>query len=181
MVIFFGIAGSGKGTQAALLSKRMGWPTLSSGEVMRRNLDNPAIKAKVESGQLVGDEELKPLLEREFRKLGADKHEFILDGTPRNVEQARWLDQKIKGGELRLTAIIHINLSEQTALERLGSRGRHDDDSGAIKGRFKFYEKSVVPAMSYLKSQGYKIDEISGEATPAEVEASIQRVLEAKS
>lgn len=175
------MAGSGKGTQAALLSKRLGWPTLSSGEVLRQNLGNPAIKAKVESGKLVGDEELMPLLEREFAKLGADKHEFILDGTPRNIEQARWLDQKIKNGELKLTAIIYIKLSRQTALERLGLRGRHDDDPEAIRGRFKFYEESVVPAMGYLKSQGYKIDEIDGESTPDEVEASIQRVLETKS
>ncbi len=180
MIIFFGIAGSGKGTQAALLSKRMGWPTLSSGQILRQNLGNPAIKAKVESGKLVGDKELIPLLEQEFAKLGANKHEFILDGTPRNVEQARWLDQKIKASELKLTAIIYIKLSKQAALERLGLRGRDDDDPEAIKGRFKFYEESVVPAMNYLESQGYKIDEIDGESTPDEVEQQIKTVLEKK-
>lgn len=180
MVIFFGIAGSGKGTQAALLAKRTGWPTLSSGEVLRQNLNNPAIQAKVESGQLVDDTELIPLLEREFSKLGAGKHEFILDGTPRNLEQARWLDQKIKIGELKLAAIIHIKLSKKAALERLRSRGRHDDDPETIQGRFKFYEKSVIPAIGYLKSQGYKIDEIDGRGSPKEVAASIRRLLEAK-
>lgn len=180
MVIFFGIAGSGKGTQADLLSRHTGWPTLSSGEVLRQNLGNPAISAKLKSGKLVDDRELMPLLEQEFIKLGADKHEFVLDGTPRNVEQARWLDQKIKAGELKLTAIIYIKLSRQAALERLKLRERDDDDPEAIKGRFKFYEESVVPAMDYLKSQGYKIDEVNGETTPAEVEASIRQILKAK-
>lgn len=180
MIILFGVAGSGKGTQAARLSKRTGWPTLSSGEILRQNTDDPAIKAALQAGQLVSDEKLIPLLEQKFNEIGADKNEFILDGSPRNVNQSRWLAEKIKGGKLRLSAIIHIKLSEQAALERLKLRARHDDDPTAIAGRFKFYEDSVMPAIAYLEAQGYEINEIDGEGTPEEVENSIRRLLEAK-
>lgn len=180
MIVFFGIAGSGKGTQADRLSKHTGWPTISSGEVLRQNQDNPTIKTALEAGKLVDDKELLPLLEKQFAKIGADKNEFILDGTPRNLDQARWLAQKIKAGQLKLTAIIHIKLSQESALGRLKSRGRHDDDETAIAGRFKFYEQSAVPAMQYLKSQGYQIDEISGEGTPEEVQAAVRQVIKTK-
>lgn len=180
MIILFGIAGSGKGTQAASLAKRTGWPALSSGEVLRRSLDDPVIKARLEAGQLVSDEELFPLLEAEFNKIGADKNEFILDGTPRTVNQARWLVQKIKAGQLKLTAIVHIKLAQRSALERLQLRGRHDDDKGAITGRFKVYEELVVPAIRFFEEQGYRVDEVDGEGTPEEVQASIKSVLESK-
>ena len=180
MIIFFGIAGSGKGTQAATLSKRTGWPTLSSGEVLRQNTDDPSIKAALAAGQLVSDEKLIPLLEQEFNRIGAAKNEFILDGSPRNINQARWLVEKIKEGKLMLSAIIHIKLSEQVAQERLALRGRSDDDSKAMVGRFKFYEESVMPAMRYLEAQGYEINEIDGDVTPEEVATSIRRILETK-
>ena len=79
-----------------------------------------------------------------------------------------------------LSAIIHIKLSEQVAQERLALRGRSDDDSKAMVGRFKFYEESVMPAMRYLEAQGYEIDEIDGDTTPEEVATSIRRILETK-
>lgn len=175
-----GIAGSGKGTQAALLAKRTGWPALSSGEVLRRNMSDPGIKARLDAGQLVSDEELFPLLEAEFNKIGASQNEFILDGTPRNVNQSRWLVQKIKTGQLKLTAIIHIKLSRQSALKRLQLRSRHDDKRSAIAGRFKFYEQSVIPAIRYFEKKGCKVDEVDGEGSPEEVETSIRKVLEKK-
>lgn len=175
MIIFFGIAGSGKGTQAETLGKRLKCTVLSSGELLRQNANNRQIKAKIDAGDLVGDELLLPLLDKELTKRGSS--EFILDGTPRNVNQARWLVDKIKQSQVKLTAIIHINLSKETALARLRLRGRHDDDEEAIDSRFKFYENSVVPAMKYFKDQGFAIHEVDGNQPIEEVAKQIQEAL----
>jgi adenylate kinase len=114
MIILFGIAGSGKGTQAEILSKRLNCPTLSSGEVLRQNKNNPKILDALSAGKLVDDEIIMSLLEDELTKIHADTQEFVLDGTPRSINQAQWLVDKIKNGKLHLTAIININLSMET-------------------------------------------------------------------
>ena len=177
MIVLFGIAGSGKVTQAEILAGELNCPILSTGELLRQNRDNPAVKAAVEKGVLVADTVLLPMIEKEFAKIGATKNEFILDGTPRNEAQARWLADKIKSDQLKLTAIIHILLSKETALARLKLRGRHDDTEQLISERFKFYEQSVVPAINYLADQGFKITEIDGDHSVEEVASQIRKTL----
>lgn len=180
MIVLFGIAGSGKGTQAEILAKHLNCPIVSTGDLLRQNKDNPKVKAAIDSGVLVGDDVLLPLLESEFKKIAADKDEFILDGTPRNTKQAQWLVAKIKKGELKLTAIIHLLLSEEAALQRLHARARHDDSEDIIEGRFKFYEDSVLPAIDYLKRQGFEVTETDGSQSVETVATQIQSALEAK-
>lgn len=177
MIILFGIAGSGKGTQAQLLKERLNIPIVTSGDILRRNRDNPQVKAAVEAGVLVTDDILLPLLEKEFSKIGADQNEFILDGSPRSLDQAKWLDGKIKKGELKLTGLIHIKLPKDKAIERLKLRGRHDDVEQAINARLKFYEHSVLPGLEYLKRQGFKVMEVDGDQTVEGVATQIQAAL----
>ena len=177
MIILVGIAGSGKGTQAELLAKKLNCPIVSTGDLLRNNQDKSEVKAALDSGVLVGDEILLPLLEAEFSKIGANKKEFMLDGTPRNVKQAKWLMGKIKKGELKFTAIIHFLLNEQTALERLKTRARHDDSDEAIHGRFKFYRQSVLPAVDYFRDQGLKVHDVDASKTPEVVAADVEATL----
>lgn len=177
MVIFFGIAGSGKGTQAEILSKQLNAPIVATGDILRDNRDNPDVKAAVESGVLVSDEILLGLLDQEFKKIGADKSEFILDGSPRSVNQAKWLADKIKAGELKLTAIIHLKLTKEKALERLKLRARHDDSDDVIAKRLKFYYDSVIPGLEYLRTAGYEIIDIDGDQSVEEVAKQIQLAL----
>lgn len=177
MIIFFGIAGSGKGTQAELLSTRLNAPIVATGDILRQNRDNPDVKAAVESGVLVSDDILLNLLEAEFEKIGADKNEFILDGSPRSINQAKWLAQKIKTGELKLTAIIHLKLSQEKALERLKLRGRHDDNQDAMLKRVEFYYDSVLPGLEYLQQSGFEVTEIDGDQSVEDVAVQIQAVL----
>lgn len=177
MIVLLGIAGSGKSTQAELLANRLNCRRLSSGDVLRANADKPQIKAALESGVLVPDEILLPLIEVEFKKIGADKNELILDGVPRNVAQAKWLVDKIKSGELPLTAIVHLKISKDAVIERLQKRGRHDDSQEAIEGRFKFYEESVLPAINYFQTQVLKVYEVDAAKSPEQVAAEIEAVL----
>ncbi|MBI2589152.1 nucleoside monophosphate kinase [Candidatus Saccharibacteria bacterium] len=177
MIILFGIAGSGKGTQSELLSKRLNAPMVTSGDILRQNRHNPQVKVAVESGVLVPDSILLPLLEKEFINIGADKNEFILDGSPRSLNQAKWLAEKIKKGELKLTGIIHIRLPKDQAVKRLKLRARHDDNQQAINKRLKFYEDSVLPGLEYLKGCGFEVIEVDGGRSIEDVAAQIQAAL----
>lgn len=179
MIILFGNVGSGKGTQARLLADRLKCPVLSTGQMLRQNM-NQKIKTTLDLGRLISDDILLPMVERELSKINAAHNEFILDGFPRRIDQAKWLVDKIKKGKLKFTAALRLNISEATALARLSLRGRHDDTSEGIKQRFAEYQGSVIPAVEYLRSQGFKIIEINGERPPKEVEASIQQILETK-
>lgn len=177
MIILFGIAGSGKGTQAQLLKERLNVPIVTSGDILRQNRDNPQVKTAVESGILVTDDILLPLLEKEFKKIEADKKEFILDGSPRSLNQAKWLEGKIKKGELKLTGLIHIKLPKKRAIARLKLRARHDDNQEAINQRLKFYKDSVVPGLEYLRQQGFEIIEVDGDRLVEDVASQIQSAL----
>lgn len=177
MIILFGIAGSGKGTQAQILNQRLNAPIVTSGDILRQNMDDPRVKAAVESGILVDDDILLSLLEKELAKIGAETSEFILDGSPRSIKQAQWLADKIKKSELKLTAIIHIKLPKEKALERLSLRARHDDNQEAINERLKFYEESVLPGLEYLKQQGFKVTDVDGDRPITDVAAQIQAAL----
>lgn len=177
MIVLFGIAGSGKGTQAELLSARLNAPIVATGDILRQNRDNPDVKAAVESGILVSDDILLKLLEAEFKKIGAEKNEFILDGSPRSINQAKWLAEKIKSGDLKLTAIIHLKLSKEKALERLKLRGRHDDNQDAMVKRVEFYYDSVLPGLEYLQQSGFEVSEIDGDQSVEDVAKQIQAVL----
>lgn len=163
MIVLFGIAGSGKGTQAEIIAQRLDCPIVTTGDILRKNADMPEIKAATEAGVLVDDDITLSLLDKEFEHIEAERKEFILDGSPRSLRQAEWLDQKIKEGRVELTAIIHLNLSKEAALKRLKLRARDDDTEASINKRFEFYGKSVLPALNYLAQQGYKTIEIDGD------------------
>lgn len=177
MIVFFGISGSGKGTQAELLAKKLGCPIVTTGDILRRNGDNPQIKAATDAGQLVPDDITLGLLDAELARIEADKKEFILDGSPRSVRQSQWLDEKIKSGQAKLTALVNFKLTSEEALKRLKLRARHDDTDQSINQRFNFYLTSVIPALEYLKKQGYKLVDIDGNQPVEKVAEDIAKAL----
>lgn len=177
MIVFFGISGSGKGTQAEILAKKLNCPIVTTGDILRRNADNPAIKAATDAGQLVPDDITLGLLDQELSRIKADTEEFILDGSPRSVRQSEWLDQKVKNGQVKLTALINFKLTSEEAQKRLKLRARHDDTDDSINQRFNFYLTSVIPAMEYLVKQGYKLIEIDGNQPVEQVAAEISKAL----
>src|SRR3989344_2671870 len=136
MISFIGITGSGKSTQAEILGKRLGCPVISTGK-------------EAADGKLIDDQVTINLLEEELKKAGADKKEVILDGSPRSLDQARWLISRFKSGEFKFTAFIHLNASERVVRQRLLARGRYDDTNSSIAKRFDEYHKKVEPVLNY--------------------------------
>lgn len=173
------MAGAGKSTQGKLLSKKMGWAWESSGDLVRDRLTGQARKDML-AGKLVDDQTILELLKREFKMMQVDSQEFVFDGFPRSLSQAKWLVQNVKTGNIMMTAIIHLTAHKEVALARLSQRSRKDDTEEAIARRVADYEQTILPILKYLRSAGMPVYDVNGDGTIEEVEANIHKALGVK-
>ncbi len=125
-IVLLGPPGAGKGTQAAVVAKKLKLVHISSGNLFRENVDNRTelgLKAQrfIDSGQLVPDDlTIAMVKERIGRPDCTDG--VILDGFPRTVEQAAALDDLLKQSQEKIEKVIFINVPEQVLVERLSGR-----------------------------------------------------------
>ncbi|MBP3308440.1 MAG: adenylate kinase [Clostridia bacterium] len=121
-IIFLGAPGAGKGTQADIIAKKYGIPTVSTGVIIREALANGTdmgLKAKkfIEAGQLVPDDVVIGIIKERLAKSDC-QNGFILDGFPRTVPQAQALDEM----GITLDAVVSIEVSDETIVERMSGR-----------------------------------------------------------
>ena len=121
-IIFLGAPGAGKGTQAEIVAKRLGIPTISTGAIIREALKagtEMGNKAKkfIEAGALVPDDVVIGIIKERLAKSDC-KDGFILDGFPRTVPQAVALD----GMGITLDSVVSIEVSDDTIVERMSGR-----------------------------------------------------------
>jgi adenylate kinase len=122
-VILLGAPGSGKGTQAVLLEQRLGFPKISTGDILRAAVrDGTPLGLKVRDlmarGELVEDGIVAALVEESIQRPGC-RRGYVLDGYPRTLSQARDID-RMDGG--RPEIVLEIALAEQVLLDRLSRR-----------------------------------------------------------
>lgn len=121
-LILLGAPGAGKGTQAEILTDRLGIPSVSTGNIIREALKNGTemgLKAKsfIEAGQLVPDEVVIGIIRERLAKEDC-KNGFILDGFPRTVPQAQALEEM----GVTITKVIDFEVEDEKVLRRLGGR-----------------------------------------------------------
>lgn len=133
-IIFFGPPGAGKGTQAKIVSSKLGLPHIDTGSLIREAIKNQTVlgkKAKefVESGKLVPDELvialIKEVLVRALRATPLHNKPFkgfILDGYPRTIPQADALKEMLEELKLSSPKIINVQTPEKLLIQRLSSR-----------------------------------------------------------
>ncbi len=122
-VILFGPPGGGKGTQGELIEKKYGFPKISTGDLLRREVQEKTTlgemaKAAMNQGELVKDDIVIEMIKHKIFQPDS-KRGYILDGFPRNVGQARRLEEI---EEKRQEIVIDIHLNEQTLIQRLSAR-----------------------------------------------------------
>jgi adenylate kinase len=178
MILFVGVAGSGKSVQGRMLADEFGLPWLSTGEFLRMLISGDKRKQMV-AGKLLGDQEIIALVQKVFSVVDVS-HEFVLDGFPRTAAQADWLLNQVKHGQLELTAIVHIIATREVVKSRLLSRARQDDTSAAIEARFKEYEEVTLPIVDLFKQAGSPVIDIQGEQAVQAVHAAIVSALKNK-
>jgi adenylate kinase len=174
MIVFMGVAGSGKSTQAKLLSEALKCPRLGVGDLLRKSMSGDAAK-KMLAGEMIDDTQLLPLLSEEIKKF--KNQEFILDGSPRSMGQAKWWVEKVRSEEVKITGVIHLVTAESIAKKRLLARHRPDDYEEAIKERFDEYHHTIEPILSYLRKEGFTVHDINGERDPELVQDEIKKSL----
>ena len=184
-IVMLGAPGAGKGTQAVRIAETHGIPHISTGEMLRAAIAagselGQKVKGIVESGALVPDELIVEVIRERLAQPDA-KNGFVLDGFPRTIVQAEALDALLAELGRPLQIVLELELSEETAVERMLGRaaeqGRADDTPEVIKNRFAVYRRETEPLSSYYRSTGILV---AVDSSPGmdEVFAEIERVLD---
>lgn len=125
-IVLMGPPGSGKGTQAAQVSPALGIPTISTGDMLRQECQSgsvlgTALQAILSSGQLVSDELTNQVIASRLREADCQQG-FILDGYPRTVSQARFLDRLLSDLGMPRPVVFHFDISDRDVVSRLSRR-----------------------------------------------------------
>jgi adenylate kinase len=127
-IVLLGAPGAGKGTQAKLIAAHYGIPHISTGDILRSNVARGTelgrkAKAVMERGELVSDDLVNGMVADRIKQPDCDRG-FVLDGFPRTVAQAEWLDSELAGkaGNTRPTVVIDVDVSYNQLLQRLTGR-----------------------------------------------------------
>lgn len=179
-VVLLGAPGSGKGTQAALLSRRLGVPAISTGELLReavkaKNALGERVSSVLDSGQLVADDLMAELVKE---RLGRDdaRAGFLLDGYPRTPSQAETLERLLAEAGTGLDAVILLRVPQATLLRRALGRGRADDSEAVIGERLKLFAEKTLPLMGYYGDRGL-MREVDGDRPVDEVTTQLLAAL----
>ena len=152
-VLFLGAPGAGKGTQAELLSQTNSYLHLSTGELLRKEIEMNTILGKqveniINSGELVSDELVLKIVRQNLNK---DNKGWILDGYPRNLSQANSLNEVLTEINQPLEVVFYLDIPEDVLIRRLLLRGRKDDNEETIRTRLNVYKKTTEPLIQYFK------------------------------
>ena len=157
MIILFGLAGSGKGTQAKALSEIFGWRTFSVGQVIR---DTGEYASIIDQGGLIPDDDVIRLMTKQIEIANAEGYNVILDGYPRTEYQAKWLMEHMKDD---IKGAIILEVPKEELYQRLELRGREDDKpKDAIDRRWEIFEQNIYPILSQLEQNNIKIKKVDG-------------------
>lgn len=163
-LIILGPQGSGKGTQAILLAEKFGLKHISSGDLLRDEVKSGSEKGLLigkilADGELVPFETLTELLEPVIEKATSG---FILDGTPRDIRQAEYLDYFLNEKNINIDKVILLDIPRDVSLARLTKRAeiehRTDDTPEAIAERLNIYEKETLPVIEKYRRQGILLE-----------------------
>jgi len=125
-LVLLGPPGAGKGTQAKRLAERLDLPHISTGDILRQNVKDGTelgkqAKGIMEKGLLVPDELVASMLDRRFSQPDIKKG-FILDGYPRNLAQAKTLDEVLKRKNIGVDLVVYLDTSDPVVVRRLTGR-----------------------------------------------------------
>jgi len=194
-LILLGAPGAGKGTQAAKLVEDFGVAHISTGDILRKAVADGTplgltAKEYMDKGELVPDAVVIGLVKARLAQPDAAKG-FILDGFPRTTGQAEALDRALAELDIKLDAVVSIDVPKAKIVDRLTSRRtcrgcgrifsvaslgdvkaceacggelyqRDDDTVATVTNRLDVYERSTAPLIEYYRGQGL-LREIDGD------------------
>ncbi len=180
-LIFLGPPGAGKGTQAKNLAQDCDLPHISTGDILRQAVkDQTPLGVKAQSyldkGDLVPDKLIEDLIEERLGKSDAQSG-WILDGFPRTINQAVFLEQLLQkfhqqGGE----RAINLEVPDDIVVSRLLERGRNDDTEEVIRHRLEVYRSETAPLIDFYSDRNLLLS-VNGNQSPEEVTADLKKIV----
>jgi len=182
--IIFGAPGSGKGTQAQLITDALGTVHISTGDLLRAEAEAGSplgreVAPLLEAGHLVPDELIERVVEQRLRMKDAASG-ALLDGYPRTVPQARALDAVLDAAGRPIAFVLFLKVDPETLTRRLLKRAaeqhRADDNPDSIAERLTEYRDLSTPVLDYYRERGVPMLEIDGSGSVEDVH---QRIVDA--
>ena len=161
--ILFGPPGAGKGTHAGAIAQKYNLKHISTGELLRAEIAagtelGKQAKTLIDAGMLVPDSVVEGMIASAFDTIkGVDG--FLLDGFPRNLTQAKDLDEILSKRDECVTAVVSLMIEDETIRKRIAHRaaieGRADDASDeTINNRIRTYHAQTEPLIEFYKQAG---------------------------
>ena len=183
-IILFGPPGAGKGTQAKYLVKKLNGYQISTGDILREEIEKDTVIGKkiinnMNEGKFVNDEIVNSLLKNHVFDPNK-KEKLIFDGYPRSLSQAKNLDLLLINSNQKIDHIFFLNVNKETIVERIKKRKilekRSDDDLDTIIKRYDTYVNSTKPVLDYY-SKNSNFREIDGTMEIDQITSKIETFL----
>lgn len=179
-LIIIGGPGAGKGTQAKKIATNYQIAHISTGAMLRAEVDSGTALGKevagiMERGELVDDTTILELIDQRLKQPDC-KNGFILDGFPRTMAQVKGLEPILNRRGFPSVTVLLLAVSDEEMTTRLLSRGRADDTAETVKNRIQKYHSETALAIEYYQQQGVLI-RINGEQAIDAVAADIEKAL----
>jgi adenylate kinase len=184
-LILMGPPGAGKGTQAKVISERLGVPAVSTGDIFRANVSAGTplgVEAKryMDAGDYVPDEVTNAMVRDRLGQEDAGEG-FLLDGYPRTVAQVDELDGMLADAGTSLDAVVVLTVDPEELVQRLLHRaeveGRADDTEEVIRHRQDVYTAQTAPLIAVYAERGNLV-EVDGMGSVDEVSARVFAALD---
>ncbi len=175
--VILGPQGSGKGTQAKLLTEKFGFYYFESGEFLRElATKNNVVRQMMDRGELVPSEELASYISAYL-----DEKEIydniLFDGFPRELEQYVFFKNWLADKNLKINLVIVLEISKEVTVERLLKRGREDDTKDAIEKRLELYNQETKPLIASFEKET-KVVKVDGERTIEAIQKDLEEIIE---
>ena len=179
-LLFLGPPGGGTGTQAKLVTRALGIPHISTGDMLREAMESGSELGKRASeyvlvGDLVPDDLVVALVEERLARDDATGG-YLLDGFPRNLRQAEVLTEVV--GEDAINTIIYLRVEEDEIIRRLLKRaeieGRSDDNEETIRHRLEVFHGETEPLVTYY---GDRVRRVEGSGSIEDIFCRVAREL----
>lgn len=178
-LLFLGPPGAGKGTQSKILADECGIPHISTGDMLREAVakgTDLGVQAKsyMDKGELVPDSLILDMI-RDRLNQSDTANGWILDGFPRNVSQAEFLDKLLEEMNQAYNRAVNLDVPDEVLVTRLLSRGRADDNEETIRRRLQVYREQTAPLIDYY-SQHDTLVTVDGDRPILEITNALKEV-----
>lgn len=179
-LIFLGPPGAGKGTQADALAHLCNVPHISTGETLRSAVvqqTNLGVKAQsyMDQGALVPDQLVLDLVRDRLNQSDVETG-WILDGFPRNVSQAVFLDHLLQEIEQGCDHVVNLEVPDEVLVARLLNRGRKDDSDQVVRNRLQVYREQTAPLIDFYRDRQQLIS-VDGNRPVEQVTLELHKIL----